>query len=414
MSAPESRGQKAAFGKHRRVNQKLRRGVNFGLRQLARPVRRGEVTGLVFHPPVTSDAELADLVARINWYLPGVDLPIHVPGAAGRQVRPEDAPHMDPALVHTGRLSPTAPTGPGVRVVLHRTTPRTLLSNLRRLRRTTVADAFLSYTSEHGYRRLRDALSTVPVPDARASVETLLQRRVPGGTALVLGTGPSASEVDDATLARSDVRIICNSAVRNEELLDRLMPSAVCFGDPVFHYGPSAYAAQFRRDLLRAVERTGALVVTPQNFLQLLLGHHPELADRVVGLANDGDEWQWPTPETPQVKPSGNILTEMMMPVGFALADTVLVAGCDGRAQTENYFWKHNPAVQYDPELMGAVFEAHPSFFAARSYADYYERHCARVEAFAQAAEARGKRLEGVTRSWIPALVKRGAPTFTD
>jgi len=414
MTDGSSRGQRAAYGKHRPVNQKLRRGVNFTLRRIARPVRRGEVTGLVFHPPVTSDAELADLVARINWYLPGVDLPIYVPGSEGRQVRPEDAPHMDASLVHTRRLAPAAPGGPGVRVVLHRTTPRSLLTGWRGLRRTTVADAFLSYTSEHGYRRLREALSTVPVPDARASVETLLRRRADGGTALVLGTGPSASELDDETLARSDVRIICNSAVRNEELLDRLRPSAICFGDPVFHYGPSAYAAQFRRDLLAAVERTGALVVTPANFLQLLLGHHPELADRVVGLANDGEQWQWPTPEAPQVKPSGNILTEMMMPVGFALADTVLVAGCDGRASTENYFWKHNPAVQYDPVLMGAVFEAHPSFFAARSYADYYERHCERVEAFAQVAEARGKRLEGVTRSWIPALVQRGAPTFTE
>jgi hypothetical protein len=410
----ESRGQKAAFGKKRPIVQKARRGVNFGLRQIAKPARRGEVTGLVFYPPVRSDAELADLVARINWYLPGVDVPIHVLGAAGRTVSPEDAPHMDPPLVHTDRLSATAPTGPGVRFVLHRTTPGTVLGNLAKLRRTTVADALLSYTSEHGYRRLREALSTIPVPDARQSVETLLQRRVDGGTALVLGTGPSASELDDATIARADVRIICNSAVLNDELVDRLQPSAVCFGDPVFHYGPSTYAAQFRRDMLRTVMRTGALVVTPANFLQLLLGHHPELSDRVVGLANDGEDWQWPTPDRPQVKPSGNILTEMMLPVGLALADTVLIAGCDGRAKSENYFWKHNPAVQYDASLMGAVFEAHPSFFAARSYADYYDTHCERLQAFCVTAEAKGKSIEGVTRSYIPALRDRGAPAFTD
>lgn len=409
----ESRGQRAAYGRHRPLNQKARRGVNFGLRRIARPVRRDEVTGLVFYPPVRSVAELADLVARINWYLPGVDLPIFVSGSDRMTVAPEDAPHMAAELVHTKRLTSTPPTGPGVRYVLHRTTGRSLLTNLPKLRRTTVADAFLSYTSEHGYRRLREALSTVPVPDARTSVETLLARRVPAGTALVLGTGPSASELDDATIARADVRIMCNSAVLNDELVDRMRPTAICFGDPVFHYGPSAYAAAFRRDLLRTVTRTGALVVTPANFLQLLLGHHPELADRVVGLANDGEEWRWPTPDRPQVKPSGNILTEMMMPVGLALADTVLIAGCDGRAKQENYFWKHNPAVQYDASLMGAVFEAHPSFFQGRSYADYYDRHCQRLADFCAAAEAQGKSFEGVTRSYIPALLERGAPPFT-
>jgi hypothetical protein len=409
----ETRGQRAAFGRHRPLNQKARRGVNFGLRRLARPARRGEITGLVFYPPVQSAAELADLVARINWYLPGVDVPIHVPGAERFTITPDDAAHMAPELVHTDRLAPE-PTGPGVRYVLHRTQPRTLLANLPKLRRTTVADALLSYTSEHGYRRLREALSTTPVPDARASVETLLQRRVDGGTALVLGTGPSASELDDASIARADVRIMCNSAVLNDELVDRMRPSAICFGDPVFHFGPSTYAAAFRRDLLRTVERTGALVVIPANFLQLLLGHHPELYDRAVGLSNDGDEWQWPTPDRPQVKPSGNVLTEMMMPVGLALADTVLIAGCDGRAKQENYFWKHNPAVQYDATLMGTVFEAHPSFFQGRSYADYYDRHCQRLADFCAAAEAKGKSFEGVTRSYIPALLERGAPPFTE
>jgi hypothetical protein len=409
----ETRGQRAAFGGHRRITAKARRGVNFALRQIARPARREEVTALSFYPPVNDPAELADLVARINWYLPGVELPIYVPGAAGLTVRPADAPHMDPVLVHTHRLTPTEPTGPGVRYVLHRTRPRTVLTHLAKLRRTTVADAYLSYTSEHGYRRLREALSSVPVPDLRTSVETLLERRVEGGTVLVLGTGPSATELDDATIERADVRITCNSAVRNEELIARLKPSVICFADPVFHFGPSTYAAAFRQDMLRAAESTGALVAIPANFLQLLLGHHPELHDRVVGLALDGDDWDWPTPERPEVRPSGNVLTEMMMPVALALADRVLIAGCDGRQPHESYFWQHNPAVQYDPNLMGAVFEAHPSFFQGRSYADYYDHHCRQLEDFCASAERRGKAFEGVTRSYIPALRGRGAPPFT-
>ena len=44
--------------------------------------------------------ELADLAARINWYLADVDVPIYVAGADGMRVRPADAPRMDPALVH--------------------------------------------------------------------------------------------------------------------------------------------------------------------------------------------------------------------------------------------------------------------------------------------------------------------------
>ena len=60
---------------------------------------------------------------------------------------------------------------------------------------------------------------------------------------------------------------------------------------------------------------------------------------------------------------SGNVFTFLMLPVAFALVDEVDVGGCDGRATTENYFWKHNPAIQYSDDLMRDAFAAHPAFF---------------------------------------------------
>jgi hypothetical protein len=276
-----------------------------------------------------------------------------------------------------------------------------------------VADPALSYTSEHGYSRLREALGLSEGADRTQALQDLLRRGVPSGTALVLGTGPSATTLSDADLGRADVRILCNSAVLNAELVARIRPTIICFADPVFHLGPNRYAAAFRRDLLAAVRSTGATVVVPQDFVRLLLSHHPELESHLVGLAFTRDDWGWPTEARPAVRASGNVLTDLMLPLGLALADTVLVAGCDGRAPQENYFWKHSAAVQYDGELMSTVFQAHPAFFAGRRYADYYERHCRNVESLCQAAEAAGKTVTGVTSSHIPALLARGAPTVT-
>jgi len=100
-----------------------------------------------------------------------------------------------------------------------------------------------------------------------------------------------------------------------------------------------------------------------------------------------------------------------MLPVAFALADHVEVAGCDGRQSTEKYFWQHSPVTQYDDDTMRTVFDAHPAFFRHRSYADYYDRHCSQTEELITLGEAAGISVRGVTPSWIPALARRGAHT---
>ena len=102
-------------------------------------------------------------------------------------------------------------------------------------------------------------------------------------------------------------------------------------------------------------------------------------------------------------------MTNLMLPAAFLLSDQIEVAGCDGRNPNENYYWRHNAATQYSDELMQTVFDAHIGFFKFRSYADYYDEHCAQLEEFFQVAEHTGKTVSGITPSHIPALLSRGS-----
>jgi hypothetical protein len=412
MADRSQRGQRAAFGRHSQLDAKLRTLFHAGFKRLAVPERRARIDALVFEPAVRDAAELADLVARINWYLPDAKVPIYVAGAEGIDFSASDAPHMDPALVHRDLIATgVAPTGAGVRHVVHRITPASVARAVRHPRAISVADPVFSYTSELGYYRLRDALATEPPPEPLSTIPRLLARRVPGGRALALGTGPSATELDPSQVT-ADIRIVCNSAVRDMDLITTLQPDAICFADPVFHFGPSSYAAAFRDDLRKALAACDALAVVPERYAGLLLAHMPELRDRLVSLDDTADDWLWPSETNARVRMSGNVLTYLMLPVAFALVDEVDVGGCDGRVQTENYFWKHNAQLQYSQELMNDVFAAHPAFFRTRSYADYYDRHLRYLDEFLAVGEAAGKHVHGVTRSHIPALIARGAPTF--
>ena len=343
-------------------------------------------------------------------YLGDADLPLFL-GGARFELDPGLVPHMDPQLVRDPGWLSERPDG-DAHLVIHRVTPATVARLARFRGPGWIVDPRLHARAEERYFDLRNATTWPTYEPVEAGLARLRERAPGAKTAFVLATGPSAAEVDlDADCA--DIRITCNSAVRNTALIKKLRPDIICFTDPVFHFGPSRYAAEFRRDVVRAASEVDALVVCGYRFAGPLLGLEPSLRGRLVILPyQDGGPWRWPTDRNPTVRQGGNVMTTLMLPLAFMLADHITVAGADGRQPTENYFWTHNTQLQYSDEMMKTVFDAHPSFFRDTDYGDYYDEFCESVEALIQVGESAGKTVSGLTPSWIPAFVKRGAPEF--
>ncbi|MCA1693874.1 MAG: hypothetical protein LC749_03620 [Actinobacteria bacterium] len=370
---------------------------------------------LTIRPGARDSRELSDLAARVNWYLPDVRIPVVLARPDGAEVDASHAQWMDPDLVRAPAWLSAPPPGRS-HEVFHRLGPSEALSVLRRGRASVIAAPELSSAADLGWIWLRWHFASMSGHSSPVATERFFDLGGRGNSAYVMATGPTARLVDPATVS-AEVRIVCNSAVRDLDLLRLMKPNIICFVDPVFHYGPNRYAAAFRRDLLRAVDETDALIVTFDLWAGLLRAHHPQLADRIVMLRplKGKPAWHWPTREDRMtVRLTGNVLTDAMLPVAFALCDRVEIAGCDGRHRDDNYFWRHNARTQYSDELMATVFDAHPAFFRDRDYADYYKGHCKRLEDLLVAGEQAGKRVIGVTPSHIPALRRRGAPALHD
>lgn len=418
MTNHESRGTRAAYGARAPIRARLRRLALRALKTLEvfSKRRRDTAAVLALTPPVATSEEAADLFARLNWYLPAAtrQAQLRFPGSSALPVSPDDAPHMDPMLVASpGAVDVRPSSRVGEHLLVHRVTARSVRDLVRARGNATIVDPRFAYGADEAYFRVHRAVCSTSVPDDSVSAARLLGLARPGGTALVLATGPSASEVELSEDA-ADVRITCNSAVRDHDLIRCFRPTIVAFGDPVFHYGPSQYAAAFRRDLRRALDESDALVLTTNLFVEPLLAHMPEISSRVaVVQMMKGGPWHWPTGGRFSARITGNVLTNLMLPAAFALTDHIQIAGCDGRNPDEKYYWRHNTRTQYTDDLMRSAFDAHEAFFRDREYADYYATHCQQLEGLLVAAEAGGKRATGVTRSHIPALLQRGAPTFS-
>ncbi|MGC2372264.1 MAG: hypothetical protein WA484_00165 [Solirubrobacteraceae bacterium] len=405
-SPNQSRGTNAAYGKRKPREIRARRTAYMALNALGlRPP--GQSPDFVEFAPAVRDArQFSDLSARVTCYLGDLGLPLYLPGPRF-PLDPALVPSLEAALVRDPGWVDTRPSGKPY-LLVHRLTATTLGQMLRnKYTGARVVDTSIYYLNELAYWRVREKLAWPNYPSAEASLQRLREHAKGAASSYILATGPSALGVDLAQV-QADVRITCNSAVRDEQRLLAFRPTIIAFTDPVFHFGPSRYAAAFRRDLLRAVELCDPLLLCGSHWVSPLLTLLPELADRLAVIPfGSGGQWRWPTDANPTVRTTGSVLTNLMLPVALMLTDRVAVAGVDGRQPSENYFWKHG--LQYSDELMRTVFDAHPAFFRDCNYEDHYDLYCREIEEFLQVAEGAGKVIEAAAPSWILAFRKRGA-----
>ncbi len=219
-------------------------------------------------------------------------------------------------------------------------------------------------------------------------------------------TGPSFEEYRNFSFSPETLTVICNTIVRDEEFLEHIGdPDILTFADCVFHFGPSRYAAEFRRRAVEVVRRSGCFLVVPHETVPLILARYPDLHESVIGLRK-APVPTFPSPANPAVMGTKSIVTYIMLPLASTLVDSVGFIGADGRDPKENYFWKHNPKVQFK-DLMDTVFETHPSFFRDRVYGADYHEHCKTFERLVRFGEEAGKRYFSLTPSFIPAMASR-------
>lgn len=237
--------------------------------------------------------------------------------------------------------------------------------------------------------------------------QAVLGEKGGAGTAYLFVTGPSLERAKEFSFEENSVKIVCNSIVKNSELLEYIVPDIVVFADPVFHAGPSRYAAQFRQDLIRTIEKYDCKCVVPIEYYPLLIKHCPYIESNLIGMPNyPSTEWNIPDPDNYFVRRTKNILTLLMVPLATAMANTICILGADGREEKETYFWRHSGASQYEG-LIDSAKITHPSFFRDRDYSGYYREHCSVLDAQITYGESRGHKYRSLVPSYIPTLSKR-------
>lgn len=376
-----------------------------------------DLSPLVVYPEVRSKTQLGDLLNRLGWYLPKRqinDCQIFVPTSISDPLA-APTPHyqarypIDHLPIHFADPENSTRPSNGTWLVWD-AQARLSVQGIRHIDQIEIVDsAYYSEWEPATWSRISHELRRDAETSSEEEYQRLERKARDYESAFVFATGPNLDRAWDFEFPENTLKIICNSIVRNDELLDHIDPDVLVFADPVFHFGPSKYADTFRRDAIETLRKYDCVGVIPPRYRSLLLGHYPNL--NVISLKSEEmDDPRFPSHDDLLVMNTSNIMTLYMLPIASSLTDEVYIVGADGRAKDESYFWEHNESAQYEDELMETAVYCHPSFFRDEIYSDYYKEHVRTLDELIRYGESRDIDYYSLTDSYIQTLAERKVP----
>ena len=218
----------------------------------------------------------------------------------------------------------------------------------------------------HAWQRVLDARYPVSRKELESSRRRFLaairRRRLTTDVVHIFGTGPSLDLASSLRLPES-TRIVCNTIVKNAELLEQIQPHILVAGDSLYHFSDTAHAEQFRRDVVRCLRRHTPLFVYPAIYHRVVLkAVPPELHHLLIPVPQGSRTGFLPGLVSDfQLPRLGNVLNLLLIPCALAAGTRVYLLGFDGRAEGSEGFWRNSTANSY-PDLLNVLAKEYPAF----------------------------------------------------
>jgi hypothetical protein len=228
---------------------------------------------------------------------------------------------------------------------------------------------------------------------------------LPYTRAYVFGTGPSVETAYNYDFS-DGYRIICNTLVKNDSLMEHIKPHFIVAADGIYHFGISKYAASFRRDLERTIRKHSCMLLMPETYYENFIFHYPHLKESIITVSYERKSINIDMIKDLSIKPMGNVLTQLLLPLGSSLANDIRFLGFDGRKPDDKHFWSSSNAVNYE-DLKIFQQQAHPGLFKGVNFEQYAKDQSEQAEEIISHGESLGKCYYSLNESTNSALAKR-------
>lgn len=218
----------------------------------------------------------------------------------------------------------------------------------------------------------------------------------------LFGTGPSLNEAYKLNFDNS-FNIICNTIVKNKNLLKKIKPKIIVASDAHFHFSYHRYSHALLDDIIWCLHMYDCKLLTFDKFAAFLIQKIPEIADKIIAIPAKNKPYEPDLEKDFSVTPADSVVNMFMLPVATFFETEINMYGFTGRSPDDNYFWAHSDDNQYQ-YFLPDVRTAHPGFFTDRNYEEYMSRVDRQMEERIQFARERSITIVAKTTSFYKSL----------
>ncbi|MDA7685381.1 hypothetical protein N8608_02325, partial [bacterium] len=222
----------------------------------------------------------------------------------------------------------------------------------------------------------------------------------------IYATGPSLSKAYSDEFKPLGLSIICNTIVKDSELLESLKPKYCCAMDSDFHWGASLYCAEFRSDLKSCIQKYETYLFVPFVCLPLVRRLLEGCQSNIIGVHVVDRSINVDLNRSLSVKAVDNVLNVILLPLAASVSKRINLLGFDGRGRNDSKFWSHNQRTQYS-ELMESIEYCHPAFFICRDYSKYSVGQASNTEKFISHIESNSAKVVSLAPSNVSSINNR-------
>jgi|LakMenEpi03Aug12_release.lakeMendotaPanAssembly.Ray.scaffolds.fasta_scaffold196916_2 hypothetical protein len=181
----------------------------------------------------------------------------------------------------------------------------------------------------------------------------------------IFGRGPSLESAYKHNFIEG-LRIACNQMICDTKLMAHINPHFFAACDHAYHFGCSKLAESFRRDIVKYLKNNDCLFVAPLDCCLLMICHHPEIEDKVVGIPYEGNSFNFNLLNNFNTKPSVGILQEILLPIATTFTKNIYLLGFDGNAPTSKAgrIWNYSSIAEYPQDITKSIFASRPNYYS--------------------------------------------------
>lgn len=165
------------------------------------------------------------------------------------------------------------------------------------------------------------------------------------------------------------IRIVCNSVLASEKLMNHIKPHFIVAVDHAWYFGCSNFSQVFLKDVFNFLSKNDCFFIIPAEVKWLIDIYYPKYKNKIIGIPYNSKTYNLNLLKNFTLFGNVGIMQEVLIPLASSLSDEIIIFGADGKnSESKNndkfsYIYKYSDLACYPKKLVDEFIQSRPGYY---------------------------------------------------